>query len=162
MVLVSSSIRLLRLLPVLSSSVTLMFALDEHIFFGTWMHPSIRERANANLPAWWFRWGHRGRWVIILGYPTNYILAILNLLISRDQLRVTGSSKWYSLGLIFSIAHMLYMSTALKLIADINNDVPKGNSTYSMGAWLRMNWIRAVTTDLPAWVCFITAALKVL
>jgi hypothetical protein len=158
----SSSIRLLRLFPALSSTVTLMFALNEHIIFGTWMHPSNRERANANLPTWWTPGGLRWRWVIILGYPLNYILGILNLLVSRDQLHVAGSSKWYTLGLIFSISHMFYARAALKLIADIENDVPKGKVTYSMGGWLRMNWIRAVTTDLPAWLCFITAALKVL
>lgn len=162
MFLILSATRLLRLLPVLSSTMTLMFALDEHIIFGTWMHPSIRERANANLSTWWTRGGLRWRWVIILGCPINYILGILNLVFSRDELQVTGSSKWYTLGLIFSIGHMVYIRTALKLITDIEKDVPKGNVTYSMEGWLRMNWVRAVTTDLPAWLCFITAALKVL
>ena len=50
----------------------------------------------------------------------------------------------------------------MKLLAEIKNDVPKGESTYSMGVWLKMNWIRALLTDLPAWFFFIVAALKVL
>jgi hypothetical protein len=163
MSLVSSSIRLLRLLPVLSSTVTLMFAVDEHIFLGTWMHPNFRDRANAHLPAWFYNWGRRGRWVIILGYPTNYILGILNLLVARDQLHAARSEKWYGLGLAFSVGHIaIFARRALKLLAEIKNDVPKGNSTYSMGVWLRMNWIRALTTDFPAWVCFVVAALKTL
>lgn len=45
------SIRILHLLPILSSSATLMFAVDEHIFLKTWMHPELRERANSHLPA---------------------------------------------------------------------------------------------------------------
>ncbi|KAI0452048.1 hypothetical protein F5B21DRAFT_484946 [Xylaria acuta] len=157
MFLTPSSIRLLRLLPAISSSMTLMFALDEHLIFGTWVHPSIRRQANANLPAWWTKGGLRWRWVLIIFYPINYILGILNLLLSQDQL---GSTKWYILGLLFSFAHMLFVRKALGLIADIENDVPKGNVTHSMGAWLRMNWIRALTTDLPAWLCFVIAALK--
>ncbi|KUJ20438.1 uncharacterized protein LY89DRAFT_715842 [Mollisia scopiformis] len=155
-------IRLLRLLPVASSSAVLMFALDEHLIFGTWVQPSIRERANANLPAWWTRGGLRWRWVLIIFYPVNYILGILNLFISQDQLQDTGASKWYTLGLLFSIAHMFYLFRALKLIAAIENDEPKGNVTYSMGRWLKMNWTRALLTDLPAWLCFIAAALKAL
>ncbi|KAH6869501.1 hypothetical protein B0T10DRAFT_523737 [Thelonectria olida] len=162
MSLIVSSIRLLRLLPALSSTWVLMFALDEHLIFGTWMHPSLRERANANLPAWWTKGGLRWRWVLIIGYPLNYALGILNLLINRDELQATGSTSWYTIGLLFSIAHMAYLTTALKWIGNIENGFPKGNVTYSMGSWLRMNWSRALLTDLPAWVCFVTAALKVL
>ncbi|GAM83625.1 hypothetical protein ANO11243_016130 [Dothideomycetidae sp. 11243] len=157
------ALRLLRLLPVLSSTVTLMFAVDEHIFLGTWTRPAIRERANANLPAWFQHWGRRGRWVILLGYPVNYSLALLNLAIARNQLHVAGAAKWYAMGLLFSLGHIaVYGKRALGLLADIRNDVPKGNSTHSMAVWLKMNCIRAVTTDLPAWVCFIVAALKAL
>jgi hypothetical protein len=140
-----------------------MFAVDEHIFLGTWMHPEFRDRANAHLPVWFQYWGRRGTWVIKLGYPANYIFGILNLLVARDQPRAAGSQNWYLLGLLFSIGHIaIYAKGALKLLAEIKNDIPKGNSTYSMGVWLKMNWVRALTTDLPAWLCFIVAALKTL
>jgi len=179
----SSALRLLHLLPALSSTVTLMFALDEHLIFGTWMHPSLRARANTHLPAWWTRGGLRWRWVIILGYPVNYILGILNLLASVSppsrgvhhhqllQEATTGGGgggggssssckSWYALGLMFSVAHMLYARMALRLIADVEDGVPRGNVTESLAGWLKMNWVRALTTDLPAWLCFVTAALK--
>jgi hypothetical protein len=157
------TLRLLRLLPVLSSTVTLMFAIDEHIFLGTWTRPSMHDKANAHLPAWFQLWGRRGRWVIILGYPANYALALLNLAMARDELYSTGSTKWYLLGFLFSFGHIgIYGSTAMKLLADIRNGIPRGNVTHSMAVWLKMNWLRALTTDLPAWICFIIAALKVL
>lgn len=155
------AVRLLRLLPVLSSGVTLMFAVDEHIFLGTWTRPTLRDRANDNLPAWFQLWGRRGRWPIILGYPINYSLALLNLAVARNELH--GSAKWYFLGFLFSLGHIaIYAKGAPKLLADIKNDVPRGNNTYSMEVWLKMNLVRALTTDLPAWVCFIVAALKAL
>lgn len=50
MVVISSSVRLLHPLPALSSTAILMFALDEPLIFGTWMHPALHERANANPP----------------------------------------------------------------------------------------------------------------
>ncbi|KAN0120303.1 hypothetical protein V8E51_002511 [Hyaloscypha variabilis] len=162
MSLILNSIRLLRILPVINSTVQLQFAVDEHIFLGTWMNPNFRDRANAHLPAWFTNWGKRGTWVIIVGYPINYSLALLNLMVSRGQLHAAGSERWYWLGLMFSVGHMLFGPTALKLLAEIKNDIPKGNSTYSMGVWLKMNWIRALITDFPALVCFTVAALKTL
>jgi len=160
---VETSIRVLHLLPVLTSSATLMYAVDEHIFLGTWMHPGFRDRANSHLPAWFDNWGRRGRWPIILGYPANYALGILNIVVARQYLDNTNAAKWYGLGLLFSVGHIaIFGRKAIGLLGDIKADRPKGNSTYSMGVWLRMNWIRAVTTDLPAWLCFIVAALKAL
>jgi hypothetical protein len=50
----------------------------------------------------------------------------------------------------------------MKLLDEIEADVPKGNSTQSMAAWLRMNRVRALTTDLLAWFCFIVESLKAL
>ncbi|KAJ5656204.1 hypothetical protein N7507_008154 [Penicillium longicatenatum] len=160
MSLAASSIRLLRLSPALSTSMTLMFALDEHLIFGTWVQHPIRPLANSTLPAWWTRGGLRWRWVLVIFYPLNYILGILNLLVPTDPER--GSRKWYIWGLLLSVAHMLFLRMALRRIAAIENNVPKGNVVVSMEAWLKMNWVRALITDLPAWLCFIAAALKAL
>jgi hypothetical protein len=159
----TAALRLVRLFPVLSSTVTLMFGVDEHIFLGTWTRPSYREQANVNLASWFQLWGRRGRWVILLGYPANYLSALLNLILARDQLYAASATKWYLLGFLFSLGHIaIYAKRALKLLADIKNNVPRGNSVHSMEVWLELNWIRALTTDLPAWVCFIVAALRVL
>lgn len=159
MALVTNSMRLLRLGPALISSMTLMFAIDEHLIFGTWVQDPIRSLANSALPAWWTRGGLRWQWVLIILYPINYILGIVNLLVPGDQ---PDSTLWYAWGLFFSIAHMFFAPTALHRIAAIEEGAPRGNAVLSMEAWLRMNWVRAWTTDLPAWTCFITAALKTL
>ena len=159
MALAADSIRLLRLSPALSSSMTLMFALDEHLIFGTWVQPPVRSLANSTLPTWWTRGGLRWRWVLIIFYPINYALGILNLLVTSDQ---PDSTKWYQWGLFLSCAHMFFVPMALRRIAAIENNVPKGKVVLSMEAWLRMNWVRGLITDLPAWICFIIAALKAL
>lgn len=159
MALAASSIRLLRLSPALISSMTVMFAIDEHLIFGTWVKDPIRPLANSTLAAWWTRGGLRWQWVLVTLYPLEYILGALNMLLPQDH---PGSTPWYALGLFFSIAHMFYAPTALRRIATIEKNVPEGNVVVSMEAWLRMNWVRGWITDLPAWLCFITAALKAL
>lgn len=159
MALAACSVRLLRLSPTLVSSMTLMFALDEHLIFGTWVEDPVRPLANSALSVWWTRGGLRWQWILIIFYPLNYSLGILNLLVPESP---PGSTTWYALGLAFSLAHMLFAPTALSRIATIEKNIPKGNVVLSMESWLRMNWIRALTTDLPAWLCFIVAALKAL
>lgn len=156
----STSLRLLRLLPAITSTATLQFVIDEHLIFGTWMDPSLRAHTNAALPAWWTRGGLRWQWVLIIGYPLNYIFGVLNLMVKYDQLRESGAATWYILGLMFSLAHMFYLKIALGRIAAIEKGTPKGNVTVSMGRWLKMNWVRGLITDLPAWVFWIVAALK--
>jgi hypothetical protein len=161
MSIINTSISILRLLPLLTSSWVLAFAYDEHIFLGTWTRPEYKQVANIHLPAWFQLWGRRGRWTILLGYPSNYLLAILNLLVARSNLYAIGATKWYALGLLFSFGHIaIFGKTAIGLLADIKNDRPKGNSTHSMEVWLKMNMIRAFTTDLPAWLCFAIAVVK--
>ena len=61
---------------------------------------------------------------------------------------------------MLSLGHKIFAKKAIRLLAEIKNDIPKGNSTYSMGVWLKMNWTRALMTDFPVWVCFTVAALK--
>ncbi len=50
----------------------------------------------------------------------------------------------------------------LKLLSEIKQDVPKGNTSYSKGVWLRMNCIRVLISDLKIWNGFVVAALKTL
>jgi hypothetical protein len=161
MSIIYTSINILRLLPLLTSSWVLFFAYDEHIFLGTWTRPGYEQVTNVHLPKWFSLWGRRGRWAILLGYPSNYVLAILNLLVARENLYAIGATKWYALGLLFSFGHIaIFGKTALGLIADIKNERPKGNVAHSMKVWLKMNMIRAFITDLPAWICFVIAILK--
>jgi hypothetical protein len=159
MAFIAVPIRLLRIGPALVSSMTLMFALDEHLIFGTWVKQPVRPLVNTTLPIWWTRGGLRWRWVLIIFYPVIYLLGTLNLLVPQDQ---PGATAWYAWALFFSIAHMFFAPTALRRIAAIEKGVPKGDVVVSMEAWLRMNWIRGLTTDLPAWICFVFAALEAL
>lgn len=87
---------------------------------------------------------------------------MLNLVTQYDQLQDTGSSTWYVLGLTFSVGHMLFSKMALARIKAVERGVPKEDVTVSMGRWLRMNWVRALITDLPAWLCWIVAAVEAL
>ncbi|KAF2501425.1 hypothetical protein BU16DRAFT_522397 [Lophium mytilinum] len=154
------SLKLLRLLPLLSQTLSVGYAIDEIIFLGTWMQPSLRARTNANLPPWFKIWVGRGVWPIMLGYPFTWTVSGLNFLFDRSALSASGAATWYAAGALLSAAHMLYGKKALGLLDDISNDVPKGNSAHSMEVWLKMHWQRTLLTDLPAWICFVVGFLS--
>lgn len=103
----------------------------------------------------------------LVPFDPNWVLIQLNIQLKMPILPGSCASRAPRNGIglaccsasdIFAI----YAKRATKLLAEIKADIPRGNSTYSMGVLLKMNWVRALTTDLPAWLCFIVAALKTL
>ncbi|MCJ1377493.1 hypothetical protein MMC17_000588 [Xylographa soralifera] len=156
-----TGLALLRLAPLLSSTVNLMFTIDEHIFLSTWMKPAYRDRANMLLPSWFEHWLARGIWVILISYPFSLATALANIFTSRVQLQAVGATRWYWGGFLFTLAHFLYAPPALKMLNAIPADVPKGQSTTSLRTWLKVNAARGLTADLPAWIFFLGAAVTV-
>ncbi|KAJ7668314.1 hypothetical protein B0H17DRAFT_1087740 [Mycena rosella] len=154
-----SVLKLLRIFPVISSTVNLMWALDEYAFLGSWMNPAYRAQADALLPPWFKTWGAKGTWVLITGFPMSLSAGLANAFIHRATLQASGALKWYWLGVGFTVAHFFYGPTALRLLKAIRDGEPDGKPTQSMGQWLRMHATRTATTDLPAFICFTIAAL---
>ncbi|MCJ1245272.1 hypothetical protein MMC30_002475 [Trapelia coarctata] len=157
-----AGLALLRLLPLLSSTVNLMFTTDEHVFLSTWMNPAYRDRANALLPPWFEHWLARGKWVILTSYPFSMATSLANIFTYRDRLQAVGAERWYWCGFAFTLAHFLWAPPAIKMLNAIPADVPKGESTASLRTWLRVNAARGLTADLPAWVFFVVAVVTVL
>jgi hypothetical protein len=158
----STQITLLRLFPVMSSLVSLMWAVDEYQFLSSWMNPTYRTKANSLLPAWFATWGKMGSLVLFTSFPLSLTTGIGNFFVNSKGLRSNGALKWYWLGVAFTASHLLvYGRTALGLLANIRNDEPKGNPTESMGKWLRMHAMRAFTSDVPAFISFTVAFLSV-
>ncbi|KAJ7703768.1 hypothetical protein B0H16DRAFT_1902232, partial [Mycena metata] len=145
--------KLLPLCPVISSTASLLWAYDEYAFFSAWMNPAYRAQADALLPAWFKAWAPKGTRVLFTSFfnqPRNFA--------HRESLKASGALKWYWLGVFFAFAHFFYGPTALGLLKAIRDGEPNGQTTISMGKWLRMHRLRTITTDLPAFICFTIAA----
>jgi len=148
----------LRLVPTLNATVILMFAYDEYAFLSCWTNPAYRPEANALLPRWFKTWlsPSFGLGVIFTCFPLAFGSSLANIFIS-DGLH--GAAVYYWLGFAFQLAHFAYAKPILGLLRDIPGDVPKGNVVESMKRWLRIHWVRTLTTDLPAWVFFVMAKI---
>lgn len=153
------TLKILRLTPLISSTVNLMWAVDEYMFLSSWLSPSYRDQANALLPDWFATWSRMGSLVLFSSFPFSLGSGIANVLTSRETNAASGALKWYWAGLIFTFAHFLFAPKALKLLAAIRHGEPKGNATESMRLWIAMHSIRIAVADLPAFLAFATALL---
>ncbi|CAI6230545.1 unnamed protein product [Periconia digitata] len=151
----STGTSLIRLLPALTSTTLLTYAFSESLFLTPFMHPTIRPQSNSFLPPYFARWLARAKYVIIIGYPATFLAGAANLLSSPGQF----ATKLYGTGMLFSLAHIfVFGPRMLGLLEDIKKGVPEGDVMGSLGTWLRINWVRAWTTDFLAWGCFVGAA----
>jgi hypothetical protein len=166
----SIGLTLLRLAPLVFSTVNLQFALDEHLFLSSFLYnppspPSsdatlpYRSLANSLLPSWFTYWLARGKWVIMLSFPASMAAALLNVYL---QTAASGYAdiRWYGLGAFFTGAHFLWAPWAVKMLNAIRADEPRGESTASLRTWITVNRWRAIFADLPAWVFFVMAVLS--
>ncbi|KAJ6607516.1 hypothetical protein B0H10DRAFT_2227816 [Mycena sp. CBHHK59/15] len=134
------SLKFIRICPVISSTVNLMWAFDEYMFLSAWVNPA-----------------HLGP---LDQFPLSVVTGLLNVLTHSDELQAVGALKWYWMAFAFTTAHFFFAPTAIRLLAAIQAGQPDGKPTKSMARWLSMHIFRTAVADLPACLCFIMAAVS--
>ncbi|WVQ95817.1 hypothetical protein IAU59_002916 [Kwoniella sp. CBS 9459] len=157
-------VNFLRVVPLLSSTMSLQWAVDEYQFLSSWMNPSYRAQADELLPPWFKTWGAQSTAVLFTTFPWSAGAGITNLWRLRNTNTntswTTGAGPWYAAGVFFAFAHMFFGPKALGLLKKIRQGEPAGKPTTSLATWLRMHTIRAFVADLPAVICFAIAAIS--
>lgn len=162
-----TSLILLRLAPLLTSTTTLMYAFDHHLFFSAFLAPHLHSQSTTYLPKWLQVFTVPAKWVIFLGYPTTLTLALTNYFSitssqSSSSLRLTSSSAgiWYLCGAAGTVAHFFFAPTALRLLGEMMDEKQSDKCLGKMKEWLDMNIRRELVADIPAWVSFGIAVCK--
>ncbi|WVW80160.1 hypothetical protein I302_102137 [Kwoniella bestiolae CBS 10118] len=154
-------IPVLRLIPMISSTVSLQWAIDEYQFLSSWLPPTDPQKANDLLPQWFRSWGPKSTMVLFTSFPFSAGAGFTNLYNLRNTpWTLDGAKTFYALGTALAFGHMVFGPKALGLLKKIRNGEPDGRPTESLGVWLKMHVFRTVVTDLPAVVCFLVAAVK--
>ncbi|EYB33453.1 hypothetical protein SNK03_004025 [Fusarium graminearum] len=153
--------KLLRLLPVISSLVSLQFAYDEYFFLSCWTRRQYRAQANELLPLWFTNWAPAGTKVVFGSFTLSLSSGLANAVTiwrgTGDQ--ITALS--YMAGTLFAAGHLLVFGpTAIKLLAKIRRNDADAQSTESLEMWLKMHATRSFVVDLPAVVCFTIGLLN--
>ncbi|PYI32196.1 hypothetical protein BP00DRAFT_342185 [Aspergillus indologenus CBS 114.80] len=152
----------LRLAPLVSSTCSLWFAWDQNLFLRTFVHPANRAASDRSLPTYFRTFFRSGvTWVLVLlGF--SLATAGMNIVTDRASLAQRQSLRWYVAGAALTAGHTLYAPVVAPIVRAISEDHSKGHSTRDLERWLWWNFLRMVTVDLGAWVCFGVGAIQTL
>ncbi|RLL96039.1 hypothetical protein CFD26_105597 [Aspergillus turcosus] len=149
----------LRLAPLISSTCSLWFAWDQHLFLSIFVSPENRSFSNQFVPTYFRTFFRRGlTWVLVL-LGLSLSTAGLNIVTDGASLRARQSLQWYAAGAAFATGHVAFAPFVAPKVRAISEDHSQGQSTRDLEAWLRLNRIRMFTVDLAAWVCFGVGAI---
>ncbi|KAJ5628641.1 hypothetical protein N7490_010869 [Penicillium lividum] len=148
---------LLRTAPLITSTCTLWYSLDQDFFLNIFLHSDHRTRSNELLPSY-FR--------IFFVPGTLRVLGLLaltltgggyNILTGRSGLGSSASMPWYAAGTVLAASHLLFVPAVAPKIQAVIEDAKQGSSTEDLKGWLNIHRLRTWTVDLASWACFAVA-----
>ncbi|WWC60321.1 uncharacterized protein I303_102892 [Kwoniella dejecticola CBS 10117] len=163
---------IVRLCPLVSSVVSLQWAVDEYQFLSSWLSTSHPNSPDV-LPDWFRQWGPKSTLVLFSSFAWSAGGGLTNIYNLRNTpFKLDSAKMFYALGTVLAFGHMAFGPKALRLLHEIRNGDKdsdgagnqegkgRGKSMESLREWLSMHVVRTIITDLPAVVCFFVAALK--
>ncbi|KAH8817003.1 hypothetical protein F5884DRAFT_778171 [Xylogone sp. PMI_703] len=154
---VYNPLALLRIAPLVSSTCSLWFALDQHFFLSIFNKPVHRSKSNDLLPSYFTFFFHNGVVRVIVLIAASIGTALGNIYNGPGSSQ--GPRQWYIAGAALTASHLLFVPAVGPRIQAIIHDRSRGHSTDELQRWLRVHLVRTVTVDLAAWVCFIVAVI---
>ncbi|KAI0867593.1 hypothetical protein GGS24DRAFT_507661 [Hypoxylon argillaceum] len=146
---------LLRVAPVLTSTMAMRFSHDQWLFLENFLVPDHRERANEIVPSYFKAFFRKGIWEIGILYSLTTATGISNI-----YSRQGGAWKWYAAGTALAFFHMAFAPFVMYKIKGLCEDEPKGQGNKLLREWLTVHSLRSWVADVPAWACFVVACLK--
>jgi hypothetical protein len=148
---------LILLLPLLTSTAFLEFAIDETFFFSLFLRPSHSAQSANLLPGY----------LLAFSRPAILIIASIlgtQLLTSLAAIALSDQTFWYWTGFALTLAHFPFAPFAAPLLTDIAK-MEKGKGKEEevkrkMERFLRVHLVRTWTVNLGAWVCFAIAVVR--
>ncbi|KAL2073028.1 hypothetical protein VTL71DRAFT_10352 [Oculimacula yallundae] len=157
-------VSILRLTPLLSSTVSLVWAYDEYAFLSAWLllPPTQYAQIQHLLPLWFAKWGPLGTKVLFSSFPLSLGAGIANI-ISLSRATSSGSG-WevtaYWIGTFFTLLHFAYGPKAMGLLKRIRTETKDGGDPLgALEKWMDMHLQRCWVADGPAVVGFGVAVI---
>jgi hypothetical protein len=149
--------------PLISSSCSFWFALDQGFFLRVFTIPTVKEpHGNSVLPAYFKRFFDTG---------VSRVLGLLGVTISTsltavfrhsELLEHRGSYWWYAGAAALASAHLAFAPAVMPSVKALRDKADgKGASDRDgvnwLQEWLGVNAVRTWTTDAGAWICCLVA-----
>ncbi|GAD97529.1 predicted protein [Paecilomyces variotii No. 5] len=153
--LVFDPVRLLRVVPLASSTGSLIYATSELIVNNALLQPEIRPASNQVLPRWYSFVFNRAIWLVVGLNMTTVGTSLANIWMDRGR----SSSPFYWIGLAGAIGHLLFVPWVATPIQNMVEDRNEEGVTCEMETWLSVHRVRMLVADLPAWLAFTAAVM---
>ncbi|KAA8917266.1 hypothetical protein TRICI_000604 [Trichomonascus ciferrii] len=149
-------IKLLRVAPVLTTTATVVYGLNERLYLGVFVRKEQQAKANAILPGYFDVLFRKGVKYVVTGYTSTIGFALANLVGgSYAMAKSSPSTQLYWTGLGLAALHFAFVPLVAGSIKDIVEDQPEGKTTSRLQDWLDIHRFRLIFADIPSWLCFI-------
>lgn len=161
----------LRLTPLVLSATNVTMSAFIHVSVAAFTESSVTPAARATtMPGWWLHLRNFALPLIGATYVPNVVLGLLNAYGYTASGLLGGSgggelgtlaARFYMGGAIISVAY--FISTFAQSLVPLNYQMmdakePPAKREVALVKFLRRDYIRAVTTAGPAFVCFLAGA----
>lgn len=159
----------LRAAPLVSSTCTLLYARDQHLFLGLLNGPESRPHSAALLPAYFRGLFRQGVAFVVAMLAATAWTSAANVYApaARPRLRATGALGWYGAAAALSSAHLLFIPLVAPSVTRICEAKGEGEGegegkdvNAALDEWLAVNKLRMLTVDLAAWLACVVAVGK--
>ncbi|EMR64818.1 hypothetical protein MGN70_001064 [Eutypa lata] len=149
---------LLRVAPVVSSSVALRYARDQHFFLNAFLKIEERDKAGPVIPLYFRQFFPAALVPVFTLYGITIGTGIAN---SWARPAAAPAHLWYACGAALALAHFAFVPAVMWKIEHLcNEENDKGTAPEYLRKWLNVHAFRSFVVDFPAWVCFSIATLK--
>lgn len=151
----------LRAAPLVSSTCTLLYAWDQHLFLSNFNLPETRAPGKAVISPYFKAFFRRAIWQVVGFITVTASTSLLNLYTGRSSLNARGSASWYTAGAALSAGHLLFVPFIAPKVQSLVENTEE-DSNGALDRWLSINAVRSLTVDLAAWVACVVAVGKTL
>ncbi|KAL2104999.1 hypothetical protein VUR80DRAFT_9180 [Thermomyces stellatus] len=149
----------LRTAPLVSSTCTLLFAWDQHLFLSNLNLPDTRALSKPVVRPY-FRCLFRRSIAQVLGFvAVTAAASAANLRAHRPSLSARGSAPWYAAGALLAAGHLLFVPIIAPRVRALVQDAEVDPNDV-LDKWLSVHAVRSLTVDLAAWVACAVAVGK--
>ncbi|RDA87854.1 hypothetical protein CP532_2949 [Ophiocordyceps camponoti-leonardi (nom. inval.)] len=158
------SLVLLRTIPLISSTCSLLYGWDQHFFLSLLNNPDENRRlSRALLPSYFAPFFRRGLPFVLSAVAVSFGSGIANFFVvgrssSSSSSSSASSLRCYLLGSLLAASHLLYVPfIAPSCSRLLSREAPDPNA--DLDDWLSVNALRSLTVDLGAWLAFVVATV---
>jgi hypothetical protein len=153
---------LVRLAPVITTTTSLWFSVDQYLFLDTLLLPQHVAKSSEVIPSYFKAFFARGIIVILTVYPLTIAAGITNLYTGLGP----ASYAWYMAGTALAAGHFAFIPAVSEpitaLTAEDETKVKGPAAAKLLRRWLNGHTLRSIMVDLPSWMCFVVGTLKAL